>query len=389
MSDGLFHTVEAEKRESNSDTLNLTVDGIVASTNDNKGIDVDVTVDSVYVGGVPPTLDVKSSVLSEDDGFIGCMNVSQLDDNKSFDLLQNKSYENVRSSSNGCPPAVQVGMHFRGTGYARLDLSSSPSGHIHFGFRMRTSWSNGLILAAYSDDETNFLFVETRIDGLDLRYRKDYYSAFIFRVRPRTVSMCDGAWHTVTIAIDTASLVVTIDGVAHNTSFKITDVKTYSSKIMENVYLGGMEHKGSSPTMDEIAIGYGVNLTSYGGCLADFKVNRKLVDCAKKRMASLNVSFAGCPDFTWGGPKCADQLLHVGSKGKKGKDILTDINGVKAFTGLFQCYLALFTFIFIYSYIRILEYLYRVSVKSGSGPSVPSKWMVVRTGEDGISCSFL
>ena len=337
LSDGLFHIVEAEKMESNSDTLRLTVDGIVASRNDTKGIDIDVTVDNAYVGGVHPTFDVKSSALSQDSGFIGCMDVIQLDDDKSFDLQKYESYENVRFSNNGCPPAVQAGMHFRGTGYAKLNVSSSSSGRIRFGFRMRTSWPNGVLLAAYSDDETYYLFFEARIDGLDLRYRNSKSissSAFLFRVRPRTVNMCDGAWHAVTLAIDASSLVVTVDGVAHKTSFKITDVKTYLSKIMENFYIGGMEDvKGSSPTMDEIALGYGVNVTSYGGCLADFKVNGQLIDCAKKRIASLNVSFAGCPDFTWGGPTCIDQVLRVGSKGE-GEETLTD-KTVEAFAGLF------------------------------------------------------
>ncbi|XP_065839324.1 usherin-like isoform X2 [Oscarella lobularis] len=362
LSDGQFHAVEAEKKESDEDTLELTVDGIVASADDNDGSDIDVNVDSVYLGGMSSTQYVKAGVFSQKDQFVGCINVEQLQEDKKIDLLKKQGHENVRWSADGCPPAIQNGMHFRGTGYAKLTLSSSSNSQLQFGFRMRTSWPNGLLLAAYSNDNLNFFFVETRFDGFDLRYKKGGYSwdgPFLFRVRPKTTSLCDGAWHTVTVAIDTRSLVVTVDGVAYSTSSEITDIKTYSSEIMENFYLGGMESIGRSPTMVELALGYGVNVTSYGGCLADFRVNGQLVDFVEKRSSSLNVSFAGCPDFTWDGPTCVDQVLHVGSKGKGGES-LTDNNGVQAFT----------------------EYLYRVTVESESGAIVPSKWIVVRTGED-------
>ena len=351
LNDGQFHSVVAEKRESNTDTLKLTVDGILSSVDDNAGDQIDASVETVYVGGVTSRQWVQSGVLSQKDGFIGCINVTQLDDN-SLDLLKNESYENVRWSTNGCPPAVQAGMHFRGAGYAQLTLSSSSSGQLQFSFRMRTSWPNGLLVAAYSSDRSDFLFVETRVDGLDLRYRKGFGVSdgpFLVRVRPRTLSLCDGAWHTVIVEIDTLSIVVIVDGITNSTSSEITDVQTYSSEIMENFYLGGMEHKGVSPTMDEVALGYGVNVTSYGGCLADFKVNGQLVDFAKKRFDSLNVSFAGCPDFAWGGPTCIDQVLHVGSKGN-GKETLKDNNEVKSFTGLSHISRSV---IYIITYIRV------------------------------------
>ena len=336
LNDGQFHTVEAEKREKDSDTLILTVDGTKVSADDSNGEDIDVSVDTVYVGGLATGQLVKSGVFSQTDGFIGCMNVEQLDDSRSFDLLRKQGYMNVRWSSDGCPPAVQAGMHFRGAGYAQLTLSSSLSSRLQFGFRMRTSWSNGLLVAAYSSYRSDFLFVETSVDGLDLRYRKGFGVSdgpFLVRVRPTALSLCDGAWHTVSLEIDTTSIVVTVDGVTHRTSSEITDVSAYSSEIMENFYLGGMEHKGNSPTMDDVALGYGVNVTSYGGCLADFEINGQLVDYAKKRSDSLNVSFAGCPDFTWGGPTCVDQVLYIGSIGK-GRESLTDSNEIKAFTGL-------------------------------------------------------
>ena len=334
-----FHTVKAEKKwQNNENTLTLTVDGTIPSNSSVKnGGKIDISVNNVYVGGVPSTVLVEPSVLSQVDGFVGCMNVEQFEDEHSFDL---KNSRNVRSSADGCPPAVREGMHFRGTGYAKLTLSPSSSGQLRFDFQMRTSWPNGLLLAAYGNDADKFLFVETRVDGLDLRYRKGIAVSDLVRVRPgRTVSLCDGVWHSVSLTIDTALIVVTIDGVRQNTSSKIDDVLSYSSDIMKNFYLGGMERSesggASSPTMDEIALGYGVNVASYGGCLADFKVNGQLVDYAKKRNASLDVSFAGCPDFTWSGPTCVDQVVRVGSKGL-GRKTLTDTNEVKAFTGLLQ-----------------------------------------------------
>ena len=335
--DGQFHTVSAEKKEQITDCLMLTVDTTVTSVNVPKGREIDVSVDSVYVGGITSDqVASASSVLSHTEPFIGCMEINQLDSNKPFDLLQNKSYENVRWSSNGCPPAVDKGMHFRGTGYAKLTLSSSSSIQLQVSFRIRSSWPNGLLLAAYSDDESNFLFVESRVDGLDLRYKKGDQAAdgpFLIRVRPKDTSLCDGAWHMVNMTIDTTSLVVTVDEVSHRTSSEITDLLAYSSNILENFYLGGMENKGSSPTMEEIALGYGVNVTSYGGCLADLEVNGQLVDVAKERSASLNVSFAGCPDFTWNGPICQDQIVYVGSGGKD-VHTLTDASGIDAFSGL-------------------------------------------------------
>ena len=336
LNDGQFHTVEAEKRESTKRTLKLTVDAVLKFVDVNSGKDIAVSVNNVYVGGITSDqVASASSVLSHTEPFIGCMQIDQLDNDRAFDLLKNQSYENVRWSSNGCPPAVDKGMHFRGTGYAKLTLSSSSSIQLQLSFRMRTSWPNGLLLATYSNDESKFLFIESRGDGLDLRYKKGDQSAdgpFFFRVRPKDASLCDGAWHTVNLTIDTTSLVVSVDGVSHRTSSEIPDVLTYSSKILENLYLGGMEHKGASPTMDEIALGYGVNVTSYGGCLADLEVNGQLVDVPKVRSASLNVSFAGCPDFTWNGPTCQDQIVQVGIK-SKGVVTLKDTSGVEAFSG--------------------------------------------------------
>ena len=334
LNDGRFHTVQAEKKENNKETLKLTVDKMKSSKGVEMGKNIDVRVDSVYVGGMSLNQSVDAGVLSQTDGFIGCMTVNQLESGKKFDLEKNQSYENVRWITNGCPPAVHAGMHFRGAGYAKLTLSPSSSSQLKVSFRIRTSWSNGLLLAAYSNGKGEFLFVESRVNGLDLRYRSGFGPSdgpFLVQVRPETVSVCDGAWHTVSLAIDTAFLVVTVDGVAHNTSCNITNVQMYSTDIMENVYLGGMD---STPKIVQKALGYGVNLTSYGGCLADFKVNEQLVDYVKKRIVSLNVSFAGCPDFTWEGPTCVDQVLRVGSKGE-GEESLKDNNGVKAFTGLF------------------------------------------------------
>ena len=334
LDDGQFHTVEAQKRDKDKETLKLTVDGTEISSSVQGGGRIDVQVESVYVGGMNSTQYVKDGVLSQTDGFIGCMNVNQLESGKTFDIKKSQSYENVRWSTNGCPPAVHAGMHFRGAGYAKLTLSPSLSSQLKVSFRMRTSWSNGLLLAAYSNGKGEFLFVESRVNGLDLRYRSGPSDGpFLVQVRPETVSLCDGAWHTVSLAIDAAFLVVTVDGFAHNTSCNITNVQMYSSDIMENVYLGGIQD--STPKIVQKALGYGVNLTSYGGCLADFKVNEQLVDYVKKRIVSLNVSFAGCPDFTWEGPTCVDQVLRVRSKGE-GEESLTDNNGVKAFTGLFR-----------------------------------------------------
>ena len=324
LNDDQFHTVVAAKRKSDSNTIKLTVDGISASADDDDGEDINVSVDSVYIGGLVSTQSVKTDVLSHKDGFIGCIYVEQLDSDISFDSRKNQSYENVRWNTNGCLPAVQKGMHFRGTGYAKLTVSSSSSGQLQLSFRIRTSWPNGLLLAAYSDDRGDFLFIETHV-----RYKKGSNSSggpFLVRFLPRAVSLCDGAWHTVILAIDKSSFVVTVDGVSHNTSSQITD-------IMENFYLGGIENKGLPPTMAEVALGYGVNVTSFGGCLADFKVNGQLLDYVMARNASLNVSFAGCPDFTWGGPTCKDQVLHIGSKGE-GNETLTDTNGIKPFTGV-------------------------------------------------------
>ena len=342
LNDGQFHRVIAENSNPPGNTLlKLTVDGTSYEKSATGGSGTDVSVDSVYVGGVPSTQYVDRGVLTQVDGFVGCMNVKQLDEGKSFDLLKNESYENVRWSSNGCPPAVQNGMHFRGTGYAKLALSSSDS-QLDFNFRMRSSWPNGLLLAAYSNSRSDFLFVELRTDGLNLRYRNGLSDGpFLVPVRPKGISLCDGAWHTVSLSIGAGNLTTTVDGLALNSSSQITKVRAFSSEIMTNFYLGGMEREGESPTMEEIALGYGVNVASYGGCLADFEVNGQMVDVLKERNSSFGVSFAGCPDFTWAGPTCRDQLLSVGSVGA-GNDTLTDTSGLKPFTGLLYTMIALY-----------------------------------------------
>ena len=50
------------------------------------------------------------------------------------------------------------------------------------------------------------------------------------------------------------------------------------------------------------------------------------------------------------------------------------------------CYVARQIMLFYSNFIS--EYLYRVTVESESGAIVPSNWIVVRTGEDGIEFEF-
>ena len=130
-----------------------------------------------------------------------------------------------------------------------------------------------------------FSSIESRVDELNLRYKKGDQSednSFLFCVWPKK-SLYNGAWHTVNMTTDTTNFAVTVDAVSHRTTFEI-DVLAYLSNILENFYLGGMEHEGASPTMDKEVLRYGVNVTSYGGCLANLEINEQLVDVEESQL---------------------------------------------------------------------------------------------------------
>ena len=126
----------------------------------------------------------------------------------------------------------------------------------------------------------------------------------------------------------------------HNAESKevshIVNATKFASKIFQNVYVGGMPRYDlleTRPTPVEVALGFGVNVTGYGGCLADFSVNEALIDVVKKREESVNVSFAGCPNFPWSGPVCKDQLVAINpASGNEEDNTVTDAD-VEAFTG--------------------------------------------------------
>eukprot|EP00118_Oscarella_pearsei_P023084 m.272060 g.272060 ORF g.272060 m.272060 type:complete len:1760 (+) comp40559_c1_seq3:144-5423(+) len=365
--DGRFHAVEAEKKGKKSGGVKLTIDGNVIGEKKNTNKDeVDASVDFVYLGWAKQNglLKLASKAPStKRKGFIGCLDVEELQSGKKFELSKNLSYTNVRWESNGCPPAVENGMHFRGAGYVKLTLSSSSESEIQLSFRMKTNWPNGLLVAAYDNDYSSFLFLETRIDGIDLRYKKGTGASdgpFISRFRTQTISICDGTWHTIKLAMNSSAVEMAIDDKTFTDWSGLTDVPTFSSNILKNVYVGGIARSSSFPSAEQTALSYGVNVSDYGGCLGNLTVNSQVIDVTENRSDSQNVSFAGCPDFPGNSPSCQDQLVNVRTTTKDTVSY-TD-SGVSAFT----------------------EYLYRVlAQKTSSSGVVSSEWAIIRTGEDG------
>ncbi|XP_065826558.1 uncharacterized protein [Oscarella lobularis] len=326
-------------------------------------------VHSSYIGGPPTDASLKSSLptlLSDRIGFIGCIRVMFLHDkNAEFNSSKVQKLVNVVQENGGCPPSFEKAMHFRGSGYVKLGLSSSSqiNEKLHFRFRIRTSWPNGLLLAAFRDASKDFLFVETRgRDGIDVRYRTNEERVNI--IRANRCVLCDGSWHEIGLLITNESFTVRIDNEKSKELAHTINVREFASEILQNVYLGGMPQYNLSetrPTPVEVALGFGVNVTRYGGCLADFSVNETSIDVVKKREDSVKVSFAGCPDFPWSGPICEEQLMDINSANKEDRTV-TDTK-VEAFT----------------------EYLYRVVAKVSGGGVVFSEWITVRTGKDSSS----
>ena len=298
-----------------------------------------VVVDNSYVGGLPANVLLNSSLatlLPDSIGFIGCIRVMFLyDSNAEFNSSKVRKLVNVVQENGGCPPSVEKAMHFRGSGYVKLRLSSTQitNEKLHFGFRIRTSWPNGLLLAAFGNMSKDFLFVETRgRDGIDVRYGTNEERFNI--IRANRCVLCDGSWHEIRLSITNESFTVRVDNEESEELAHTINVDEFASEILQNVYLGGLPQYDLSetrPTPVEVALGFGVNVTGYGGCLADFSVNETLIDVVKKREESVNVSFAGCPNFPWSGPVCKDQLVDINSANKEDRTV-TDAR-VEAFTG--------------------------------------------------------
>ena len=301
-----------------------------------KGETVAVVVDNSYVGGLPTNASLLR-LLPDSIGFIGCIRVMFLyRSTDEFDSSKIERLVNVVQDNGGCPPSVEKAMHFRGSGYVKLNLSSSQiNDELQFRFRIRTSWPNGLLLAAFGDMSKDFLFVETRgRGGINVRYRRNEERVNVIHVNQCV--LCDGSWHEIGLSLTKKSFIVRVHNAESKEVSHIVNATKFASKIFQNVYVGGMPRYDLSetrPTPVEVALGFGVNVTGYGGCLADFSVNEALIDVVKKREESVNVSFAGCPNFPWSGPVCKDQLVAINpASGNEEDNTVTDAD-VEAFTG--------------------------------------------------------
>ena len=330
--DNRFYVVEAKKTNQNIrlDVLTGNRTKLFSSTSIKCG--KTVVVDNSYVGGLPADYDATSIQTFPPDtiGFIGCIRVMFLHDSSAaFNSSKIQKLVNVVQENGGCPPSVEKAMHFRGSGYVKLRLCSTQiKDELHFGFRIRTSWPNGLLFAAFGNMSKDFLFVETRgRDGIDVRYRTNEERFNI--IRANRCVLCDGSWHEIRLSITNESFTVRVDNEESEELAHTINVREFASEILQNVYLGGMPQYNLSEV--EVALGFGVNVTRYGGCLADFSVNETLIDVVKKREESVNVSFAGCPNFPWSGPVCKDRLVEINSV-NKGDSTVTDAD-VEAFTG--------------------------------------------------------
>ena len=336
--DNRFYTVEAIKRNQNIKLDVLTGNRTKLFSSTSIKCDKTVAVDNSYVGGLPADYDTTSIQTLPPDtiGFIGCIRVMFLHDNRAaFNSSKIQKLVNVVRENGGCPPSVEKAMHFRGSGYVKLRLSSTQitNEKLHFGFRIRTSWPNGLLLAAFGNGNKDFLFVETRgRDGIDVRYKTKEERVNVIRVN-RCV-LCDGSWHEIGLSITDKLFIVRVDNAEDEEIAHTISVDEFASEILQNVYVGGLPQYNLSetrPTPVEVALGIGVNVTGYGGCLADFSVNKTLIDVVKKREESVHVSFAGCPNFPWSGPVCEEQLVDINSA-NKGDSTVTDAD-VETFTG--------------------------------------------------------
>ena len=237
-----------------------------------KGETVTVVVDNSYVGGLP-TYSSPLRLLPDSIGFIGCIRVMFLyRSTDEFDSSKIGRLVNVVQENGGCPPSVEKAMHFRGSGYVKLNLSSSQiNDELQFRFRIRTSWPNGLLLAAFGDMSRDFLFVETRgRGGINVRYRTNEERVNVIRVN-RCI-LCDGSWHEIGLSITDRLIILRVDNAEDEVAHFI-NVKEFASEILQNVFVGGLPQYNLSetkPTPVEVAFGVGVNVTGYGGCLAIF-----------------------------------------------------------------------------------------------------------------------
>ena len=291
-----------------------------------------IVVDNSYVGGLPTNASLLT-LLPDSIGFIGCIRVMFLH-RLEFDSSKIERLVNVVQENGGCPPSVEKAMHFRGSGYVKLNLSSSQiHDELQFRFRIRTSWPDGLLLAAFGNVSKDFLFVETRgRDGINVRYRTNEERVNVIRVN-RCV-LCDSLWHEIDLSITDRLIIVRVDNAEDEEVAHIINVRQFSLDILQNVYVGGLPQYDLSetrPTPVEVALGVGVNVTGYGGCLTNFSVNKRPIDVVKKREENVNVSFAGCPNFPWSGPVCEDQLVDIHSASGN-ESVVTDTS-VEAFTG--------------------------------------------------------
>lgn len=264
--DGEWHTIVASQ-DGTSGTV--TIDNVYTGSGQSMGSSQVISSNQVlYIGGLPPDDSVvprttvsgmgNSNATVSGRMFAGCLFGISLNDQildfslgqaVSFDFPQGVGFEQ------GCPVRLERGNSYIGGGYASLAANTLTSSAFSFTFDFRTTHNEGLLLFAYSSDETAFA-VEIR-DSLLHLLASDINGTSDLIVSNTVV--CDNVWHRLLIDQSRDELFLAVDG--DGDSLFISNRDTIFSS---SIFIGGVPMETMAYNL---ARSIGVNVYAhFSGC---------------------------------------------------------------------------------------------------------------------------
>ena len=308
-------------------------------------------ISTIFVGGLP-----KDYVITRTDSgdasinrfsFIGCVRDVTFK-NVPLDFKSFQSKANVPPLSDHCALYPQNGVYFKGYGYLVLNRGVFNGGpNFHISFKLRTSYTDGLILYAEGMNTHFIIYIENKI--LYLRYKQPARADIRYTLASN--DFCDNKIHEIIIENKVRQLTANIDGIVKNIAILTSDM-TVSSE----TYIGGVP-----ATVDSIILREYKIETHLGGCLQDLKIG-SILNYQYVVKEHYNIDFNGCPgvsSITGNNPECSNPKITTVYDGQQKKTVS---GGLIPFT----------------------EYLYRVSsYHPNVAGTADSPWIVIRTGEGG------
>ncbi|XP_066923568.1 usherin-like [Clytia hemisphaerica] len=346
--DNQWHEVEVSRDMRNGEII---VDKVHKGSGSSSG-DKNVIgqISAIFVGGLPKDYVIKRKDSGEASinrfSFIGCV-LDITFKNIPLDFKSFQSKANVPPLSDHCALYPHHGVYFKGFGYLVLNRGVFNGGpNFHISFKLRTSYTDGLVLYAEGMNTYFIIYIENK--NLFLRYKQPARADIRYTLASN--DFCDNKLHEITIENKAGQLTANIDGDAKNIAILTSDM-TVSSE----TYIGGVPATVNSVILREYRIE-----THLGGCLQDLKIGSSILNYQYVIKEHYNVDFNGCPGLstnTGNKPECSNPNITTVYDGQQKKTVS---GGLISFT----------------------EYLYQVSsYHANVAGKADSPWIVIRTGE--------